>query len=144
MIRKFTHITIILILLISTVGFTINFHYCNDKIYDVGIYSEATSCCSVDVHEHHNKKNHHHSCDSESHKNDCEDETLKFESLDSFIGSFNNFNANNESYIDLFIVSAVITDILHFENTVSEEIIDYNVLPPKTPIVLALHQSYLL
>jgi len=132
------------VLLISTVGFTIDFHYCKDSIYDFGIYSEATSCCAVDEYEHSNKKMHHHSCEPESHESDCRDEILKFKSLDNFINASSNFEINNVSTIDLFIISELVTDMLILSDTDTEEIPHYNVPPPKISIVLAFNQSYLL
>lgn len=144
MLRKLSHITLILILLISTVGFTINLHYCNDRIYDLGIYSEATSCCIDGVHERNSKDEHHHDCSSDTHKRDCKDETLKFKSLDNFINTSSNFDISNISTIDLFIISELVTDMLILSDNDTEEIPHYNVPPPKTSIVLAFNQSYLL
>jgi hypothetical protein len=144
MLRRLSYITLIFVLLITTVGFTIDFHYCNDKIYDFGIYTEATSCCAVDEYEHSDKKMHHHSCEPESHERDCKDETLKFKSFNNFINPSNNFDISNVSTIDLFIMSKLVTDMLILSDNITEEIPHYSIPPPKKSILLALHQSYLL
>lgn len=143
MLRKISHLTLIFLLLVSTVGLSINLHYCNNNIYDIGVFSEAISCCSVDANKHLNKEL-HHNCEMNSHKNDCEDETLKIESLDNYITSSNDININNESFVNLFIVSAFVTDVLNLSHITSEEVPIYNISPPKIQVILALFQSYLL
>jgi len=47
MFRKASNIATMLMLLISTTGFTISKHYCGNKIVSVSIDSRAESCCGT-------------------------------------------------------------------------------------------------
>ncbi|WP_423127562.1 HYC_CC_PP family protein [Gaoshiqia sp. Z1-71] len=45
MLRKISHITLMLLLLVLTAGFTVSRHYCGDSLMDVTFFSgSATSC----------------------------------------------------------------------------------------------------
>lgn len=154
MLKKVGHISIILLLLVSTMGLTVNLHYCKDKLYDVGIFSEATNCCIDigDAHEHPGDVSHHHdashhqqSCDAENHKkSDCEDETLQVESVDDYVVSSFNFDFNNLSFLNIFLSVPVLSDLFNQSSTVVIEIPEWNISPPKIQVVLSLLQTYLI
>jgi len=48
MIRKAGNILITLILLVSTIGIIIHFHYSGNELFSIGIYQEAESCCQTE------------------------------------------------------------------------------------------------
>ena len=145
MIRKISHIAIVLILLVSTTGLTINLHYCNNRIYDLSVYSEATSCCIEGSHEHNTKDELHHDCDSENHEKDCKDKTVSIAPLHDFEKTINTYNVNNiESPSDLFFVYILLIEEPKLSNLASQLIPNFNILPPNINVVLAMFQSYLL
>jgi len=45
MLKRFSHISLSLLLLISTVGFAVSKHYCGDALVDVAYNQNADSCC---------------------------------------------------------------------------------------------------
>jgi hypothetical protein len=50
---KILHITVAFLLLISTLGITINRHYCGNRFISASIFSK--SCCSSSCHKCHNE-----------------------------------------------------------------------------------------
>lgn len=113
MFNKVSHISIAMILVVSTLGLTINKHYCKDKLYDSGIFSEARNCCVEEsIHEgpvdvkHHYKRSQYQICDVHNHKmNDCRDETINVGHVDNFVvSSFHiDFNALSSIYLSLSV-----------------------------------------
>ncbi len=47
MLRKISHIIIALLLLVTTMGLTIDKHYCGTRLVSVSILNEADSCCDM-------------------------------------------------------------------------------------------------
>ena len=148
MIKKIGHISIVIPLLISTMGFTVNLHYCNDRIYDIGIFSEAASCCKAydqgTVHNH-AKGNYKPTCTLKEHKkHHCKDETIKVKDVDNFVLSSYHFNPDNHSFISLFPFLPVLSDLFNLSDTVIIEIPEWNNSPPVIQVVLSFLQTYLL
>ncbi|NOZ48106.1 MAG: hypothetical protein GXO79_15215 [Chlorobi bacterium] len=50
MIKKVSYTILSLFLLVTTVGLTINFHYCNGNLYSYGIDTKAENCDHVNGH----------------------------------------------------------------------------------------------
>ncbi|RKD86532.1 HYC_CC_PP family protein [Mangrovibacterium diazotrophicum] len=48
MIRKISHITIVFLLLVLTMGFTVSKHYCGETLVDVSVVTGNASGCSDD------------------------------------------------------------------------------------------------
>tara|TARA_R110002050_G_C8830797_1_gene505204 strand:- start:621 stop:1073 length:453 start_codon:yes stop_codon:yes gene_type:complete len=146
--KKFSHIVLSFLLLISTMGMVINLHYCEGKLYDVGIFSEAKNCCFVDDHHHKNENHHkhihaHHDCDAKNlGQNDCDDEAVTIEPVDHFVASSFSFDFDNLSFINFSLAVPVITN-LHKLSTVSiAEIPELNIPPPRIQTILSNLQVY--
>ena len=45
MLKLFSHISLSLLLLVSTMGFAVSKHYCGDALVDIAFNEEAESCC---------------------------------------------------------------------------------------------------
>jgi len=45
MLKRFSHISLSLLLLVSTVGIAVSKHYCGDALVDVAFNKNADSCC---------------------------------------------------------------------------------------------------
>lgn len=144
--KKFSHIVLSFLLLISTMGMVINLHYCEGKLYDVGIFSEAKNCCFVDDHHHENHHKHihaHHDCDAKNlGQNDCDDEAVTIEPVDQFVASSFIFGFNNFSFINLFLLVPVITDLYNLSAVSISEIPELNIPPPKIQTILSNLQVY--
>ena len=47
MLKKISHISLSLLLLISTVGFAVSKHYCGDALVDIAFNENAENCCDT-------------------------------------------------------------------------------------------------
>lgn len=47
LIKKFIHIILSLLLMVSTMGITINKHYSNNELFSTTIFVEAEGCCEI-------------------------------------------------------------------------------------------------
>jgi len=47
MLKRFSHISLSLLLLISTVGFAVSKHYCGDALVDIAFNENAENCCDT-------------------------------------------------------------------------------------------------
>ncbi len=47
MFKKISHIIIVLLLLVTTMGMTIDKHYCGTRLVSVSILNEVESCCDM-------------------------------------------------------------------------------------------------
>lgn len=55
---KILHITVAILLLISTLGITINKHFCGNRLISASIFSEPNSCCKGNCGNcHHESQN---------------------------------------------------------------------------------------
>lgn len=144
MLRKLSHIGLIGLLLVSTMGMTINLHYCQHKLYDIGIFGQAEKCCIPHDKSHHSKKEHH--CKATNHhKDDCEDETIHIESVDNFVVPSFSFEFDDIHLIQLFVLNAIFSDLSYLSSYAKKtEISPENISPPKIHVPLSLLQTYLL
>ncbi|NBC83939.1 MAG: hypothetical protein GVY19_11260 [Bacteroidetes bacterium] len=146
MIKKAGHICLSLILIIATVGITLNLHYCQDKIYDIGFLSEAEACCSVEKNESTKNHCHHHNhCSSESqHQNSCEDETFTTPKVDDYVVSSFQFSFSTFTVVDLFPATPDIMEVFNGFIDAPRNIPDRNHIPIEIQTFLSLLQTYLL
>lgn len=137
MLKIVSHTIISFIFLIATTGLTINLHYSQNKLYDVGIYTEAQSCCGDLTH-------HNSCCQKEKSTNHCEDKTIEMKVKDEFNFTSSNFELEPSSFINLFLVSFVSNIVLDNQENV-EHINEYpDISPPGSKAFLSVIQSYLL
>lgn len=149
MLKKISHIVLVPLLLVATVGMTVNLHFCQQELYDIGILTQAENCC-ISGHEHLNadmpdKKHHDHQCDSSNHKsNDCEDETIHVDAVDSFVFSTFDYDFNNSFTTQLFNYSLILSDLLLVSTATKVEYPLLHTPPPNIHVVLSLLQTYLI
>ncbi len=152
MLKKVSNILVALILLISFTGFTVDLHYCKDSLYDIGIFSEAMSCCGEDAgqpHAMHCEKGDAElpgKCDSENHDpKHCENRSVKIERPDDFLISSSVLSFNQEP---VSIIQSNIFSPLNISFSSDERIpvkfLYRKISPPETAKVLSLLQSYLI
>ncbi len=91
MVKKTIHILVIVLLLISTIGVTINKHYSDGELFSIALFGEAESCCEGP-------------CDC------CSDETEHYQiNVDFLQSNISNFDLLFSNII-LFIINDVSTD----------------------------------
>lgn len=144
MIKKVSHILLSFVLLITTVGLTINLHYCAGDLYSIAIDSKADNCCDDDEHLGQMKDmDHHNIChtDGNDMKN-CEDETVIVKISDKFTKTVQNININNSFVIILFNTLPQ-SEINFFSANEDETDFDnFNNSRPFTRQILSLFQTY--
>jgi len=150
MIKQAGNILLSVVLLISFGGFSINMHYCHEKLYDLAIISEAHSCCDDVNHSHVTTCHADMETQQSSHdcqKDDmepmhCENKSVKIESTDNFIISSFNFSADSE-YRLLLLTKADPFDLSFYHGNPEFVYTIYSdISPPDTGTSLALLQSY--
>ena len=124
--------------LISTMGVTINMHFCHDQLIDLALYSPAESCCDV---------NNEVPCDPHeglSQMDHCDDDSIVLEAVESFVSSSFIFNfENHESSDILFWIALQLNSPALNEN--SKTILpEYYLPPPYQEVDLSQIQSYLI
>jgi hypothetical protein len=99
------------VVLISTLGFTINIHFCHDQIVDLALYSPAESCCDT------GNDLHCHSDDGIMPMDHCEDDSIVVEALEGFVVSSFVINLDNNHSIDILSGIAFQHSIPYFIET---------------------------
>jgi hypothetical protein len=138
MIKKAPHIIMAATVLISTMGITINMHFCHDHLIDIALYLPAESCCD---------KSYEASYDAQeklSQTDHCEDDSIVLEALDDFMGSSFILNLTGHESIDLLFWLAF-HDNSRGLNEDIKSIAPENHLPPlHQGVSLAQIQSFLI
>ena len=151
MLKKAGHIILIPLLVVATMGMTINMHYCKGKLYDLGIFTQAANCygehvnmsASAEVPKQ-TKSNHLHNCCSSHHsKSDCKDESIKLNHVDNYIVSAFNFDSDHSS-INIFPITTELTRVSGFSDASKFEFQKSDSSPPDTHIKLPFLQTYLI
>jgi len=125
MFRKLMHISISILLLTVTAGFSISKHYCGPRLVSVSVNHEAESCC-----------------DMEGTSNCCHNETKSFQ-LDEDFTTSSVYQNDSLKSIDLFIVNLIITDLHSVSEDYQQVFVPESPPPKDTQTVLSRLQSYL-
>jgi hypothetical protein len=135
MIRKTLHIVIASFLLISTMGITINMHYCHDQLIDLAFNAPAQSCCEI------NDEGASQSLDTCP---GCQDESIVVEPGDDYEVPAIALNFENSHNTTLFLTSVVLNYYQGIEKPTNNEVPWYKKPPPYQEVVLSQIQSYLI
>ncbi|SHJ08663.1 HYC_CC_PP family protein [Aquimarina spongiae] len=103
-IQKISAVTLALVVLCSTMSFTVNMHYCGKTLVDVSLYKEAKTC-EMDM-----MATSKHETSLMKKMGCCTDKKLQVEGQDELKTSFDTFTLDQqlfiiaylESYLDLF------------------------------------------
>ncbi|NOY51024.1 MAG: hypothetical protein GXO88_10755 [Chlorobi bacterium] len=130
-----------LVIFISSSGFKVSMHFCENTLYDIGILSQADNCYK-DASHHHNVE-----CCLEMEKvpkNACENETFEFHKLDSFVATAINMDLSSNIAHDL--TPAVISIFNLVEEPTNKHITVFveDSPPMRLTTTLSLLQSFLL
>jgi hypothetical protein len=126
--KKIVNINLIVLLVLTTTGFTISKHYCGSRLVSVAVNTEADPCCDDEKGP----------C--------CQDESQLFRLQEDFINVLNHLNFRNDSIIDLhFILNPLFnTHTTRVDNTNNFIVFTTYSPPHKIQTVLAKLQTYLL
>lgn len=120
-IKKFGHILMILLLLISTAGVSINKHYSDGKLFSTAFFIEAESCCETPC-----------SC--------CKD-TSKFVQVKAdFIGSV--FDLQDATQLDLLFSNILILMNFVVPTSFTNNFIEWDTSPHPLPDLCILNQVF--
>ncbi|TXE06137.1 hypothetical protein FUA26_14250 [Seonamhaeicola algicola] len=136
MVKQFLHkgfcAVLALLVLISTVSFTVEKHYCGDVLIDVSLFADANKC-GMETQGQDLEKTTKKSC--------CKDEVHVVEGQDKLLKSSNNLEFQQQ----LFITSFVYTFYNLFESLPKQTIPHKDYSPPKlTTNILVLDQVFLI
>jgi hypothetical protein len=143
MLRKISHIGLIVLLLVSTMSMTIDLHYCQHKLYDFGIFRQAHSCCMPSQNQPFEKTNH---CNLHHHqkKGNCQDKTVHLKPVDNFVVSAFLFDFDHLHLIQIFDFQPIFADIFHVSGGQKIEAPPWKISPPGIQVTLSLLQTYIL
>lgn len=137
MIRKATHMILAALVLLSTMGITVNMHFCHDQLIDLALYAPAESCCGGNAFMCHTGEE---GVEATSH---CDDESIVLEALEDFMASTFAFNFEYSHSFELFSTSQFMIDSPVAKNISTSRILNYK-KPPPQEVVLSQIQSFLL
>ena len=138
MIRKALHILMAATVLISTMGFTINMHFCHDQLIDLALYAPAESCCNANMGL---------ACDHQegiSQTDHCEDDSIVLEALEDFLGSSLAINFKNIQSTDILFWIAFEYSSSGRDEDLKSLVPDYYLPPPVQEVDLSHIQSFLI
>jgi hypothetical protein len=144
MLGRIGHTLLALLLLVSTTGFNVSLHYCQHRLYDVGIFSQAENCCASD-NQHQKKSHHYHHCGIDHPvKSKCEDKTIHFVSIDHFLLSSTQTDLTNLTSLGLISLKPIIAAISGLLNDLTGEIPERGESPPLIQTDISFLKAYLL
>ena len=127
-VRKFTAILAALIILVSSTGTTVAFHYCGKSLQDIAVFGKGKPCCGG----------------MEMPSGCCRDEKVEIKS-DSFNLTQPISNAGFVSFLVYEIAFPVLDFSLHFQNSQSNFLTHLDTThPPNGPDIVVLIQSFLI
>ena len=135
MIRKVLHIVLAVFVLISSTGFTINMHYCHDKLIDMAYLAPAHSCCDTGDKDANQSPD---ACPG------CQEESIVVEHGDDFEVNTITFNFENSHNTTLFFTSVILNHYQGIDESTKNEVPWYKKPPPYQEVVLSQIQSYLI
>ena len=122
MLKRISHISLVLLLLAATTGMTISEHYCGDNLKSVSLFSSPESCCDIPDG----------CCHDESITIDIEDEF----SVSSFTFEFAQFAVEITAFVEIFKFD--VPEVICFNS------LSYIPPPPNIQTVLSSLQTYLI
>ena len=124
--------------LISTMGITINMHFCHDQLIDLALYAPAESCCDagMEVSCHHQE--------GIAQTGHCEDASLVLEALEDFMGSSLTINFEDNQSTDLLFWIALQYSSPGTDEAIKTIFPDDYLPPPYQEVDLSQIQSFLI
>ncbi|MFS4494381.1 HYC_CC_PP family protein [Maribacter sp. 2308TA10-17] len=117
--HKITSITMALLLLLSTVSWKVEKHYCMGRLMDVALFTDVDTC-GMDMSMSETEENL-----AETENSCCDDEVVFVEGQDDLKISFNDLDIKQQS----FLVAFTITYLLSLQD-VKEQPVPHEQYPP--------------
>ena len=143
MLKKTVHIIPGILLFLTTTGMSIDLHYCNRMLFDIGVFAQADPCCEPLGGEHNDIMHQHCNMNRPATEN-CEDEILEIRHVDDYMSSSFRYDFNNLLFIHTFSPAPVHEDIYRFPEPTTEKFRERNTYPAGHRSNLSLLQTYLL
>lgn len=124
MIKRILHINLALLLLITTIGFTVSKHYCSGDLVKITINAEAESCCDMET-----------GC--------CSNETKHYQLEEDFVSPMVVYDLPDTSVDILFPIVVSLIQIEPGNKMLSTIIYPEHPPPPEIQTLLSLLQAYL-
>lgn len=124
-------------ILLSLTGLKVNLHYCQGGLYDLALNAPAKDCCDDETHHHHCPADH-----DMDKSNQCEDETVKFESTDNFLVSSYSFDFSDLQGMDLLIKTAIFPKNKGTVDEACKRVLQYRKPPTLFEVELSQVQSF--
>lgn len=136
--KKMFHILMAAALVVSTMGITINMHFCHDELIDLALYGPAQSCCDAGTHQ---------TCPSEEgiHAMDhCQDDSIRLEALEDFMGTAFDFKFEDNLLSRTLFAAAshIVYPAIEKSRKIKYPYCQH--APPTREVYLAEIQSYLI
>ena len=131
--QKIASLVMALMLLLSTVSWTVDKHLCMGRVMDVAFFSKAKDCgmeAAMAVLDDDTVKNH---C--------CDDETFVVQGQDDLKLSFNDFNFDQQVFVSAFVLSY---HTLFTDTIISSVPNEYEPPPPLLKDRVVLHEVFLI
>ena len=127
MFKRITHILTAILLLVTTMGFSVSTHYCGSSLIEISINSVAEPCCS-----------------GMANSGCCHDETEYFQFDEDFVSSIVIEDIQISDFDILFPLAIVY--ILNGSDGVDNDILNFAESPPPPNLhsTLSLFQTYLI
>jgi len=136
--RKAVHMTVAAAMLISTMGITINMHFCHEQLIDLALYSPAESCCEGPVEV---PCGHQEGISQPGH---CEDVAIVVDALKDFLGSTLATNLESNQSPDVLHRMELRDKHSATFQDLKPMVPDDSLPPPYQEVDLALIQSFLI
>jgi len=140
MIRKALHTALSVLVIFSATGLTLDMHFCRDRLYDIGMFSDAKNCCETG---HHGDMECHDAAEKDPHH--CDDATITVDPEEDLFLSSLSTEIPPGSVIQLF--EAVHTSTVLPEPTGSESVHilpRYRLPPTGKHNIYSMIQSFLI
>jgi hypothetical protein len=139
MFKLLIHIVISGFIIMFMTGVTINFHFCQEGLYDVALNSQAHDCCDGEEHDHHC-----HPPADQDHSDRCKDKTVKMGTTDDYIVSSCQNVFSDLEIIELFTESATVIENRYIAETHPGKLFHFKKPPTFPEVTLSRVQSFLI
>jgi hypothetical protein len=120
-------------------GATINFHFCQEGLYDVALNAPAQDCCDGRAHDHQC-----HPYTDPDHSGQCSDKTVKMGTTDEYVVSSCQYVFSDFELIDLFAENAPVIQNPYTANIHPGKLFHFKKPPTFPEVTLSRVQSFLI
>jgi hypothetical protein len=139
MFKLIAHTVLSGFIILFMTGVTINFHYCQEGLYDIALNAPAHDCCDGEAHDHHC-----HAHADQHHSDQCKDKTVKMGTTDEYVVTLSQFDFSLLEIIELFTETAPVIENPYTANTHPGKLFHFKKPPTFPEVTLSRVQSFLI